>query len=706
MLPADGTAVRGNFEGATFKKDGVTSTFSRRDGRYVVRTDGPDGSLQEYRVAYTFGVDPLQQYLLELPGGRLQALSIAWDSRPKTEGGQRWYHLYPKEKIDHRDPLHWTGPLQNWNFMCAECHSTNLQKNYRPAEDRFETSWTDVSVACEACHGPGSRHVRWAEVAKTGKPDPDPSRGLAVKLAPTAGAWALAEGESIARRATPLASRAEVEACGRCHSRRAQIWGEYRHGEPLAQAYRVSLLDAGLYHADGQMQGEVYEYGSFLQSRMYAAGVTCSDCHDSHGGRLRAPGNATCAACHRPATYDVPAHHRHKAGTSAAECVACHMPRRVYMGVDGRRDHGFRVPRPDLSVKLGTPNACTDCHAPKTARWAAEAVAKWYGPGRRQERHYGEALHAGRRGAADADALLVRVVEDSGVPPIARATALSLLARYPGPRALAAVQRGVQDGDPLVRRAAADVLDTAEPASRIALGLPLLRDPIRTVRLEALGGLLDVPRASFSGEQLAVLDGAIAEYRQIQAFSLDRAEAHANLGMLEMRLGNADAAQAAFETAIRLQPSFGPARLHLADLHRVRGREDQAEATLRAALAVAPDEGDAREALGLSLVRQKRLKEALPELARAARLRPDVARYAYVHAVALHQAGDVRQALRVLTQAHERHPGSREIVVALAEYHAGAGDRDAAIRWARTLVRMSPDDEQARRLLQSLEGKP
>jgi tetratricopeptide (TPR) repeat protein len=705
MLPADASAVRGNFDGATFTKDGVTTTFSSRDGRYVARTDGPDGALQDYRVAYTFGVDPLQQYLLELPGGRLQALSIAWDTRPKAGGGQRWYHLYPKEKIDYKDPLHWTGPLQNWNFMCAECHSTNLQKNYRPAEDRFETTWTDVSVNCEACHGPGSRHVQWGEAAKAGKPDPDPARGLVVKLAPTAGAWTLAEGASIAHRAAPLTSRVEVEACGRCHSRRAQVWGEYRHGEPLAQAYRVSLLDPGLYHADGQMQGEVYEYGSFLQSRMYAAGVTCSDCHDPHGGRLRAPGNATCATCHRPATYDVLAHHRHKAETPAAECVACHMPRRVYMGVDGRRDHGFRVPRPDLSVKLGTPNACTDCHATRNARWAAGAVAKWYGPGRRQEWHFGEALHAGRSGAADAEALLVRAFEDAGVPAIARATALSLLARYPGPRALAAVQRGVKDGDPLVRRAAADVLDAAEPGSRIALGLPLLRDPVRTVRLEALGGLLDVPRASLSGEQLAVLEGAIAEYRQIQAFSLDRAEAHANLGMLEMRLGNAAAARAAFETAIRLQPSFGAARIHLADLHRAQGREDRAEATLRAGLAIDPDDGDAREALGLSLVRQKRLKEALPELASAARLRPDVARYAYVHAVALHETGDVRQALRVLTQAHERHPGSREIVVALAEYHAGAGDRDAAIKWARTLVRMSPDDEQARRLLQSLEGK-
>ncbi len=707
MQPADRQAVLGNFGNATFTKDGITSTFFTRDGQYFVRTDGPDGALHEYRIAYTFGVEPLQQYLIEFPGGRYQALSVAWDSRPAAAGGQRWFHLYPGEKIDHRDVLHWTGSQQNWNFMCAECHSTNLQKNYRLAEDRFDTTWTDVNVSCEACHGPGSRHVEWAQAAARRGSAVDPLRGLVVSLRDTPGnRWSFAPGESIARRTEPLASRTEVETCGRCHARRAPIWGEVLPGQPLEQAYRVSLLESPRYHADGQIRDEVYEYGSFLQSKMYRAGVTCSDCHDPHRARLRQTGNAVCARCHLPAAYDGPQHSFHPAGTEAARCVSCHMPQRYYMVVDGRRDHSFRVPRPDLSRKLGTPNACNDCHRDRAPAWAAEAIAQWYGSGHARGWHYAEAIHAGQAGRVDAESQLLRAMQDPAVPPIARATALTLLSRYAGPRSPRAVENALRDSDPLVRRAAAGALSAFPSSQRVALGVPLLADPIRGVRFEALSTLLDVPRSAFIGDQLAALDGAIAEYRQAQASNADRAEAHLNLGALDARLGRLDAAELEYRTALRLQPTFAPTYINLADLYRQQGQEDRVTQTLEAALKVDPRSADAYEGLGLSLVRQKRLRDALPLLARATQLRRDVPRYAYIYGVALHETGEPRRALAVLKEAHERAPTDREILVALAQYSRQAGDRNAARGWARKLVELSPDDPTARRLLDSLDAKP
>jgi predicted CXXCH cytochrome family protein len=707
MQPANHTTVLGDFHHATFEKDGVTSTFFRRDGDYFVRTDGPDGQLQEYKIAYTFGVDPLQQYLIAFPNGRYQALSIAWDTRPAVAGGQRWFHLYPHEKIDHRDILHWTGPLQNWNFMCADCHSTNLQKNYRAAGDRFKTTWSDINVSCEACHGPGSRHVEWARDAQQGGSYPDPAHGLVVPLKDSSGgAWTFPTGQAIARRNTPLASRLEVETCGRCHARRAQIWGDYQPGQPLADAYRVAFLEEALYHADGQIRDEVYEYGSFLQSRMYQAGVTCSDCHDPHSSRLRAQGNALCAQCHLSSTYDGPQHHFHKAATEAAQCVSCHMSKRFYMVVDGRRDHSFRVPRPDLSAKIGTPNTCTDCHAGRTAQWAADAVAQWYGPQRRAGWHYGEAIDAGRHARADAERLLERAVEDMTIPAIVRATAVSLLPRYLGPPSFRAVETSLRDPDPLVRRAAAAALAAVEPQARVALGVPLLRDPIRTVRLEAVSSLADVQRPFYTPAQWATLEEGLAEYRQAQAFNADRAESHVNLGALDARLGNPEAAEAAYRTALRLQPSFIPAYINLADLYRQQGREDRVAQTLREALQVDSENAATHHALGLSLVRQQRLRDSVPELAKATQLRPDMARYAYVYGVALHEMGQVPQALQVLREAHQRHPGDRDILVALAEYARQAGDRQAAIAWARKLVALSPGDGQARRLLESLERQP
>src|SRR5262249_38048524 len=263
----------------------VTSTFLRRDGKFAVRTEGPDGKPADFDVAYTFGVRPLQQYLVAFPGGRLQALSIAWDSRPQTEGGGRWYALYPGERIRTDDPLHWTGREQTWNYQCAECHSTDLRKNYDLAANRYATAWAELPVSCEACHGPGSAHVAWARARPAGAPPAGSAAatGFPVRLAHGDGAW---EGKDPARGLAEWTGRprdgAEVEACARCHARRRPIVDPYPYGAPLLDTHQPALLAAGLYQADGQILGEVYEYGSFLQSRMYRAGVRCSDCHDPH----------------------------------------------------------------------------------------------------------------------------------------------------------------------------------------------------------------------------------------------------------------------------------------------------------------------------------------------------------------------------------------------------------------------------------------
>ena len=683
MIPAP-RGVRGDFEDATFTKDDVETRFFRRDGDYVVRTDGPDGKLADFRVAYTFGVEPLQQYLVEFPDGRFQALSIAWDSRPKAQGGQRWFHLYPDERIDHRDVLHWTGPAQNWNHMCAYCHSTNLQKNYDAAADRFATAWTDVNVACEACHGPGSRHITWAEAGAR-------TEGLAFKLDDySSGAWVLAPGERIARRTQPLAEHREVEMCGRCHSRRAQIWPEYRHGEPLAQTYRVALIDPGLYHEDGQILEETYEYGSFLQSRMYAAGVTCSNCHEPHTARLRAAGNALCSQCHQAASFDTPKHHFHAGEGAAAQCVSCHMRERLYMVVDGRRDHSFRVPRPDLSVELGTPNACGDCHAERGANWAAQAIVKWYGPERRDARQYARAFAAAEKGRPDAEALLMETASDASAPAIVRASALARLPPFLSAHSFPIVEKALRDPDALVRRSATEALAAVDPGIRASLAAPLLSDPVRTVRLEALGTLLDLPSSQLSGAQRKAFDEEVKEYRQIQHANADRADAQTNLGMLEVRLGNARAAEEAYKTAIRQQPSFVPARVNLADLYRAQGRDDEAEKTLREAIGFAPYSAEAHQALGLTLVRQKQLPEAVNELAHAAQLAPENARYAYVHAIALREAGRLPAAIGVLEKAHQRHPSERALLSALAEFNEQAGNRPAAERWTQKLESLSP----------------
>ena len=342
MQVASAATVRGDFSNQSFNKGGVRARFFQRDGRFFVNTEGPDGHPADFEVKYTFGAEPLQQYLLALPRGRLQAFPIAWDVR-----GQHWFDLNPNAGTDHRDDLHWTQPAYNWNFMCAECHSTDVRKNYDAAHDAYRTRFSQVNVGCQACHGPASRHLTVVEGAHTGS-------------------W----GNDLGFTSAPMTSTqaAQLDACGRCHSRRASVSGAYQYGRPLLDTHLPSLLDEGLYFADGQFQDEVYEYGSFLQSKMHAKGVRCSDCHEPHSLETRAPGNDLCTTCHNDGApslrhaidvstlkhknYDSPAHHFHPVGSPGAQCVSCHMPSRTYMTVQARHDHSLKIPRPDLSATL------------------------------------------------------------------------------------------------------------------------------------------------------------------------------------------------------------------------------------------------------------------------------------------------------------------------------------------------------------------
>ena len=670
MQVADDSTVLGNFDGAELTHFGVTSTFFKRDGKFFARTEGPDGEPADYEITHTFGVVPLQQYLVAFPGGRYQVLSTCWDSRPAVEGGQRWFHLYPNERIASDDILHWTGPNQNWNFMCAECHSTDLKRNFDLTENRYETTWAEIDVSCEACHGPGSVHAALREDQGL-----QPDQGLLVALKEGPASWLIDPETGIARRDPPRSSRVQIEICARCHSRRSVVRDEYRHGKPLLDTHRLALLEERLYHADGQIEDEVYVYGSFLQSKMYQGGVTCSDCHDPHSLELHGSGNATCAGCHLASRFDSPEHHFHAVGSRGSDCVGCHMPVRTYMVVDPRYDHSFRSPRPDLSLKIGTPNACNDCHTDRTAEWAAETVARWYGPPAADAPpHFGEALYAGRRNLPEARAALEQLVRDEDSPAIARATALALLPRHAGPETLPVVTEALRDRDPLVRVGALSVVEVVEPAGRLQLAGPLLEDPIRVVRIRAARVLAAVPPELLTPDQRTALDLGLGEYRRAELTNAERPESHLNLGTLHAERREWVEAEQAYRTALSIDRSFVPAYVNLADLERVRGRDAAGERHLRKALEIEPDDGDVHHALGLLLVRRRQLPAAIAELERAAELRPELPRYSYVLAVALSDVGQSDRALVVLRAAHERHPGDREILAAL-EAAAPAGDR-------------------------------
>lgn len=618
MQQASPATTLGDFADATFTYAGTTTTFYRRGDALLVRTDGPGGVLGEHQVRFTLGVAPLQQLLVDLPGGsgRLQALGIAWDARPRAEGGQRWFHLYPEQRVTHDDPLHWTRPRQNWNAMCADCHSTDLRRAYDPSAGTYATTYAEMEVSCEACHGPGSAHLAWA---RGERPDLD-GKGLSAPLDERRGvSWGIDPATGNARRSRPRQEAREVEACARCHARRGEIGASHEPGGLLGQAYRVALIEEGLYFADGQIRDEVFEHGSFLQSRMFHAGVTCSDCHDPHRLSLRAPGSDVCLRCHAAGRYRAAEHHHHPEGSPGASCVGCHMPARTYMVLDVRRDHGFRIPRPDRTVSLGTPNTCNACHQDRSAAWAAAQVRGWYGHPRPGFQAFAETLRAADTGARGARELLLRLAADRAQPGIARASAL---ARLDGdPPSLSAARALLGDADPLVRRAAAGVYAGADPRAARDL-LPVLGDPVRDVRLEAARWVVRLPLGELDQASSRLRERALEEYLAAQRALGDHPEAATRLGAVLLDLGLPGEARAAYQRALSLDPACVPAAVNLADLYRREGREEEGAELLRSTLSLQPEAAVLHHALGLFLVRAGRAEEALAELRRAVELAP------------------------------------------------------------------------------------
>ncbi len=603
MDVATAETVRGDFGNAAFTSKGVTSTFFKRDDRFFVNTQGPDGELADFEITHTFGHEPLQQYLVPFPGGRLQCLSIAWNS-DRSE----WFDLYQDQVIPPDDWLHWTRAAQTWNAMCAECHSTNLRKNFDAESKTYSTTWSEIDVSCEACHGPGSDHVQWAEIQPMARPEID-DYGLVV---PTGG----------------ISSPEQVELCAPCHVRRTEL-GDWDHStSALLDSHLPTLLDQGLYHADGQILDEVYVWGSFTQSKMYANDVRCTDCHDAHSMKLRFEGNDLCLQCHRADAYDTADHHFHKKihegqPSDGALCVKCHMPEQPYMVIDWRADHSLRVPRPDLSQSLDTPNACSQggCHDDKALSWSVDAFTRWYGLAKKP--HYGPTLLAGREGRAEARDELVRLAGNELYPAIVRATALSLLGRYPGEESTAAFAVALADPEPLMRHTAVNNIAASSPEELVELVAPLLFDPMRAVRMQAAVQLADAPDQLLKPYQREALADTLAEYRKAMEYSLDFAFAGHNLGNLAARLGDAAEAEKYYRTAVAIDDLFYPAKANLAVLLNARGENDEAEALLRSILEAYPGQHDVAYSLGLLLAEMGRYVEAEAFLSRAAAGMPD-----------------------------------------------------------------------------------
>ncbi len=572
--------VLGDFADARFSHEGVTYHFQREGEAFFISADGPDGAMTRYPLRYVVGVTPLQQYLVDTGKGRLQALDLAWDTERK-----RWFHLYPNEDTSAGNGMHWSGSYKNWNARCAECHATDFHKHYDPSRDSYASQQVEIGVGCEACHGAAEAHLDWAKAPEAFAPD----------------RWVGVDDKGLLTPYSRNDAASEINLCAPCHARREPLSANIPPvGADFNDYYRLSLLREGMYFPDGQIQDEVYVLGSFLQSKMYARGVQCTHCHDPHSYQLKLDGNQVCTQCHNPqgnpafptltkAGYDTPEHHFHAVGSEGAACTSCHMPQRYYMVVDGRRDHSFRVPRPDLTAELGTPNPCAQCHQDKDAAWAAGEIKNRFPQGQSGKPHFAHGFAQARKAPDPAnDQTLMSLALDPDTPAIVRASALEHLRRS---RSLDGWQRLLpllQDSNVPVRLEALNLLKGrgAEALEKIA---PLLADPVRSVRLEAAKVFLgEDPRKLEAGQRMH-LAKAMNEFKQSLLAKADFPETQVVLGGVALTTRNLDAASRAFTRAVEMDPQFVNAWVMRARIAAAQGKQEALTRIINEAIEVNPE---------------------------------------------------------------------------------------------------------------------
>ncbi len=665
MQEANAETMLGDFNNVTFKAQNETTRFSRKDDGFWVNTPGIDGKNADFKVAYTFGIAPLQQYLIEVGEGRLQALGVAWDTEKN-----RWFHLYPGQGVNFKNPLHWSKPSQNANFMCVECHTTGYKRNFDAAKNTFDSQWNSLGVGCQACHGPASNHLEW-----TAKKGDLIHAGFAVDL-------------------KDKDATVEIETCARCHSRRAPLGDGYTVGKRLMDDYLPSPLTRELYALDGKIKDEVFEHGSFAQSKMFDKGVRCSNCHNPHSTELKAPGNGVCLQCHNTAgktsvtgvdgkglqakNYDSIEHTRHTPGQPGSQCVDCHMPGKFYMGNDFRHDHSFSIPNPERAKKLGTPDACLTCHQGKAGDKVTEQFKLWNTATTAQAPRYDESLWLIRNGQPGAAQALYEQLQRSNLPAIQRATLLAELPLYPSEQALKLATKDLSNPAPQVRESAVRAISAfLPPPERAPLLTPLLDDPVKAVRIVAARDLLSVARNGLGSAQ-ANWNAAIAEYEAVQKSLAERAESNLNLAMLYQASGRNDEVESLLRTALKRDPDFYPALVTLVQWLEANGRGQEAQTLLAQSLKEHPDNALLQHTQGLALVRAGQSAQAMPALRKAAQLEPQNAQYGYVLAVALHDSGKVDEACEELERLLNVQPANRNARLSLIQYYLDNGQEPKA----------------------------
>lgn len=659
-----------------FEHGGVLTQAGVDGQDFTLTTLSFDRTNKPHNVERIIGHEPLRQFLVAHDDGRFQAVDAAFDPHQND-----WFSVYGDEDRRPGEWGHWTGRGMNWNSMCASCHNTRLRKNYRPETDSYETAMAEISVSCEACHGPMKDHVTWQkQSSSTSSPDPTIKR------------W----------------SREQIlDTCGSCHSRRAELTGDFKPGDSYHDHYNLTVPDeTDTFYPDGQVRDEDYVFTSFLSSKMHAAGVHCLDCHQPHSTKTILPGNALCMRCHNGGYPNSPkidptAHSHHGPESTGNQCVNCHMPQTTYMERHARRDHGFTIPDPLMTQQLGIPNACNRCHEDQDTDWAVAAAEEWYGDRLdRDTRRRAQWMAGGRQGLDSARAPLVQMVTGTESP-LWKASAVHLLGRWLDQSDVQqALLTAVNHTNTLVRAHGAIAiapLVEAQRADVINALENLLEDPARNVRVNAAWALR---------QQIDPLARHGQELQHFLQHNADQPTGQMQLGAYELARENLEAALGHYTKAVRWDPNSPPIRHELAIVFSTAGRPQDALEELQVACRLAPNEAEYQYKLALAWNELGQPDKTIVALRQAVELDTMHGRAWYNLGLALNGRGDTQGAVDALVRGESAVPNDPDIPYARATILYQSGRHFEAEQAASRTLTIEPNYGPARQLLNAIAQQP
>lgn len=682
---ANNSTVLGDFDNAELNRNDQIHRFYKKGEAFYVFTDGEEGEMEEFQIKYVFGHYPLQQYLVEFDRGRLQTLALTWNSKESY-----WYYMadsiYKDLNVDHTNWLHWTNQAQNWNSMCADCHSTNLEKNFDPITNSYTTSWSEIDVSCEACHGPASKHVSWSKLPQYAQIN-DSTKGLVIK---TSG----------------ITNHDYVDNCARCHSRRSTSSDFRPHSNSIYDHMQASLSIEPNFHIDGQIKEEDYVYASFTQSKMYMHDVKCNDCHNVHSGKLLFNDNQLCLQCHKSLDYNYKSHHHHKefgekgdsvisdAGQvfevgSATLCVHCHMPDQMYMGADFRRDHSMRIPRPDISIKMGTPNACIQCHSTESNEWAQNNVEKWYGKDR--SFHFSEALFETHAKPKETDSVLRQIIYDDLFPPSIRSIAIGYLSD--SEENIFILKKSLLSLNPTIRLAALKAWTINSPESLKEV-LHLLVDETKSLRIESAFKLSQVGREYIPENSLNAHSKALEEYKESLIYNSDFPTGKYNLANYYYQNNDLQNAEKYYLWTIKQDEEIHAAKINLAHLYSKMNQPHKAEDLLKSFNNQVPNHAEGLYNLGLILSENGKYKESLKHLLKANQLPNNNPRIDYNIAMLYGFFKEGEKAENYLLKAIQKSPDELIYYQYLLQYYKEHRQNEKTSMLIKEMnLKLSPSDD-------------